>query len=109
MESYVALARSEGGTIKCGGARPVLPPPWNNGYFYQPTIITGISQSINESILFALSLMLIVGMLIDSLMLMYLIIGLPSTSRVSREEIFGPVITSMSSHDNSNILYCIVD
>jgi len=60
IEYYVKLAREEGGEILCGGKRPdSLPAPFNEGAFYEPTIIA----------------------------------GLPPSSRVSREEIFGPVIT----------------
>ncbi|MEM6531353.1 MAG: aldehyde dehydrogenase family protein [Myxococcota bacterium] len=38
VESYVQLARDEGGTIVTGGRRPDLP-----GYFLEPTLITGVS------------------------------------------------------------------
>jgi aminomuconate-semialdehyde/2-hydroxymuconate-6-semialdehyde dehydrogenase len=58
-EAYVAAARAEGGTIECGGGRPPLPPPYDAGFFFEPTVIS----------------------------------GLPPTSRVSTEEIFGPVVT----------------
>ncbi len=43
--SYIELARSEGGTIALGGKRPTnLPPRCMNGYFIEPTIITGLSN-----------------------------------------------------------------
>lgn len=35
IEEQVALARREGGTVRCGGARP----PGLAGHFYQPTVI----------------------------------------------------------------------
>ncbi|MFQ5429754.1 MAG: aldehyde dehydrogenase [Phycisphaerae bacterium] len=44
VQSYVELARADGGEILCGGAPP---PPINDrckgGFFYQPTIITGLA------------------------------------------------------------------
>ncbi len=39
VESYVALARQEGGTILCGGKRPELPSPFDQGAFLEPTVI----------------------------------------------------------------------
>ncbi|MFQ5551416.1 MAG: aldehyde dehydrogenase family protein, partial [Gemmatimonadales bacterium] len=43
VEYYVSLAKDEGGSIVCGGARP---EPINqrcaDGYFYLPTVITGL-------------------------------------------------------------------
>ena len=57
VESYVALAKKEGGKIACGGKRP-SDKKLAAGYFYEPTLLTGIKQS----------------------------------SKVSQEEIFGPVI-----------------
>ena len=40
---YVSLARQEGGDLRCGGSSP---PPINerckDGYFFQPTVITGL-------------------------------------------------------------------
>ncbi|NOT08463.1 MAG: aldehyde dehydrogenase [Gemmatimonadales bacterium] len=60
IERYIALAREEGGTVRCGGGRPPnLPARCRHGYFLQPTVIT----------------------------------GLPMSSRVNQEEIFGPVVT----------------
>ena len=59
IEFYVDLARQEGGRILCGGRRPTLPAPFDQGAFYLPTIVA----------------------------------DLPTTSRCSTEEIFGPVVT----------------
>lgn len=43
--SYIELARQEGGTILCGGNRVILPEPYNNGYYIQPTIIEGLAHT----------------------------------------------------------------
>ncbi|CAG8649089.1 1614_t:CDS:10 [Ambispora gerdemannii] len=56
---YIDLARQEGGVIECGGSRKILQGELSEGYFVEPTVIT----------------------------------GLPPTSRVAQEEIFGPVVT----------------
>jgi aminomuconate-semialdehyde/2-hydroxymuconate-6-semialdehyde dehydrogenase len=40
VESYLALAKEEGGRILCGGARPE-----GDGAFLQPTVIAGLKQS----------------------------------------------------------------
>lgn len=40
---YVALAQEEGGKLLCGGERPV-DPALQNGNWFQPTIITGLSN-----------------------------------------------------------------
>jgi len=41
--SYLELAKRDGGTIHCGGKRPEnLPKRCENGYFIEPTIITGL-------------------------------------------------------------------
>lgn len=45
VESYIALARQEGGTILVGGDRPNLGEPFSGGYFLNPTIITGLTPS----------------------------------------------------------------
>ncbi|MEZ4415299.1 MAG: aldehyde dehydrogenase [Gemmatimonadota bacterium] len=45
VESYVALAREEGGTIRAGGRRPTgLPTRCRQGYYFEPTVITGLSM-----------------------------------------------------------------
>jgi aminomuconate-semialdehyde/2-hydroxymuconate-6-semialdehyde dehydrogenase len=43
VEGYVALAQQEGGTIVCGGTRPELSAPLDQGAFYQPTLVDGLS------------------------------------------------------------------
>eukprot|EP00455_Lapot_gusevi_P034966 TRINITY_DN3869_c0_g1_i12.p1 TRINITY_DN3869_c0_g1~~TRINITY_DN3869_c0_g1_i12.p1 ORF type:complete len:483 (+),score=155.01 TRINITY_DN3869_c0_g1_i12:64-1512(+) len=43
IESYVEIARQEGGEILCGGDRPQLEAPYDAGAFYLPTIIAGLS------------------------------------------------------------------
>jgi aminomuconate-semialdehyde/2-hydroxymuconate-6-semialdehyde dehydrogenase len=45
VEGYVALAREEGGNILTGGQRPVLGAPFDQGYFFQPTVIDGLSPN----------------------------------------------------------------
>jgi aminomuconate-semialdehyde/2-hydroxymuconate-6-semialdehyde dehydrogenase len=43
VTSYVDLAKEEGGTIATGGGRPVgLPERCNDGFFLQPTVVTGL-------------------------------------------------------------------
>ncbi len=42
VESYLRLAAEEGGALVVGGRRPGLPPPWSNGAFVQPAVITGL-------------------------------------------------------------------
>lgn len=42
VESYIALAQEEGGTILTGGARVQLEGEYANGYYLQPTIIEGL-------------------------------------------------------------------
>lgn len=44
--SYIELAKQEGGTILCGGKRPPhLPERCKGGYFIEPTVITGLSNT----------------------------------------------------------------
>jgi len=42
--SYIDLARTEGGTILCGGNRVELNGRCANGFFVQPTVIEGLSH-----------------------------------------------------------------
>ena len=43
--SYIELAKEEGGTIETGGNRVNLDGRCKNGYFIQPTVITGLSHT----------------------------------------------------------------
>jgi aminomuconate-semialdehyde/2-hydroxymuconate-6-semialdehyde dehydrogenase len=46
VASYVELARREGGTIVCGGGPPRnLPVRCQDGFFLEPTVITGLAPS----------------------------------------------------------------
>ena len=43
VSGYIALAKDEGGTIVCGGGRPAsLPDRCANGFFLEPTVVTGL-------------------------------------------------------------------
>ena len=48
VEGYIELAKKEGGTIICGGKRPELKEPFNNGAWYEPTIITGLDAKTSK-------------------------------------------------------------
>ena len=39
--SYIELAKEEGGNIVCGGNKKVLEGELKDGYFVEPTVITG--------------------------------------------------------------------
>lgn len=43
--NYINLARQEGGTILTGGQVAVVNPPYDKGYYLQPTVIDGLPQS----------------------------------------------------------------
>ncbi len=43
--SYLEVAKAEGGQILCGGQRPQLPEKFSKGYFLNPTVIAGLSES----------------------------------------------------------------
>lgn len=45
IESYIELAKQQGGKILVGGGRPSLPPPYDQGAFVEPTIIAGLSPT----------------------------------------------------------------
>lgn len=45
VEGYVRLAVAEGGTLRHGGRRPVLPEPHAHGAFLEPTLITGLAPT----------------------------------------------------------------
>jgi aminomuconate-semialdehyde/2-hydroxymuconate-6-semialdehyde dehydrogenase len=43
VASYVAIAREEGGDVQCGGGAPAsLPERCRGGYFFEPTVVTGL-------------------------------------------------------------------
>ncbi len=42
VESYIALAKAEGGTVH-GGERPSLPAPFDRGAFVRPAVVTGLA------------------------------------------------------------------
>ena len=55
IESYITLARSEGGTILAGGGRPAtLPARCREGFFLEPTVITGLPMGcrVNQEEIF---------------------------------------------------------
>lgn len=43
--SYIALAKEEGGTILCGGNQITMPGELSGGYYIEPTVIEGLTQS----------------------------------------------------------------
>ena len=45
VESYVRLGQEEGGTLQCGGTRPTLPAPCDQGNFLAPAVISGLPPS----------------------------------------------------------------
>ncbi len=45
VEGYLRLAVEEGGTVRCGGERPVLADAFAGGAFLTPAVITGVSSS----------------------------------------------------------------
>jgi aminomuconate-semialdehyde/2-hydroxymuconate-6-semialdehyde dehydrogenase len=55
IERYLALALEEGGKVVCGGGRPArLPARCRDGYFIEPTVITGLSMGcrVNQEEIF---------------------------------------------------------
>lgn len=42
--AYFALARQEGAEVVCGGEVPELGPPYEQGFYIEPTIWTGLSE-----------------------------------------------------------------
>ncbi|MGE3165619.1 MAG: aldehyde dehydrogenase [Planctomycetota bacterium] len=55
VRSYVELARAEGGRIECGGKAPAdVGERCRDGYFFEPTVITGLGPScrINQEEIF---------------------------------------------------------
>lgn len=45
VESYLALARQEGGTVLTGGVRPTVPEALQGGYYLEPTVLTDLPTS----------------------------------------------------------------
>ncbi|MCR9253342.1 MAG: aldehyde dehydrogenase [bacterium] len=45
VQGYVDLAKSEGGTILQGGNRKFLEGEYSEGYYFEPTVIEGLSNS----------------------------------------------------------------
>jgi acyl-CoA reductase-like NAD-dependent aldehyde dehydrogenase len=43
---YVQIGRDEGATVLTGGGRPDLPEPLDRGYFIEPTVISGVRNSM---------------------------------------------------------------
>ncbi|HEV8600617.1 MAG TPA: aldehyde dehydrogenase [Gemmatimonadales bacterium] len=55
IESYLELARADGATIHCGGARPrKLPGRCRDGFFLEPTVISGLPMNcrVNQEEIF---------------------------------------------------------
>jgi aminomuconate-semialdehyde/2-hydroxymuconate-6-semialdehyde dehydrogenase len=54
IETYVELAKKEGGKILTGGKQPQLRAPFNEGYFYEPTVITNLDNKcrVNQEEIF---------------------------------------------------------
>ena len=55
IESYLELARADGATIHCGGGRPGrLPERCREGYFLEPTVISGLPMDcrVNQEEIF---------------------------------------------------------
>ncbi|MEL6544650.1 MAG: aldehyde dehydrogenase [Myxococcota bacterium] len=42
VDSYISLARDEGGTVVAGGSRPAIGAQFSGGFFLEPTVITGL-------------------------------------------------------------------
>jgi len=45
-EDYVALGLAEGARIATGGRRPDLPPPFDGGFYFQPTILANVRNDM---------------------------------------------------------------
>ncbi len=43
VQSYIELAKEEGGTVLCGGNRIQLAAPHENGYYLEPTVVEGLA------------------------------------------------------------------
>lgn len=49
VAGYVELARELGGTIRTGGRAPSLPGDLGGGFYYEPTVITGLAPTCRPS------------------------------------------------------------
>jgi aminomuconate-semialdehyde/2-hydroxymuconate-6-semialdehyde dehydrogenase len=54
VQYYVNLAKEEGGRILCGGQTAQLSEPFDRGYYFQPTVIEGLSNTcrVNQEEIF---------------------------------------------------------
>jgi len=54
VQSYVRLAKDEGGRILCGGAPASVPDRCRNGFFFQPTVIVDLDATcrVNQEEIF---------------------------------------------------------
>ncbi len=46
IKGYADIARAEGATVVAGGECPTLEPAFKGGYFYQPTIFSGVTNNM---------------------------------------------------------------
>jgi len=46
VEEMVRVGQSEGAKLVIGGKRPSLPGPMSRGFYYEPTIFTGVKQNM---------------------------------------------------------------
>lgn len=45
VQSYIEIAKAEGGKILTGGVRPEMPPELSGGYYLRPTVILGLKEN----------------------------------------------------------------
>lgn len=46
IKSYVSIGRQEGAAVLCGGESPALAGDFQNGYFFQPTILSDVKNQM---------------------------------------------------------------
>src|SRR6266446_1075241 len=46
IKSYVSIGRQEGAAVLCGGVSPELAGDFQNGYFFQPTILSDVKNQM---------------------------------------------------------------
>src|ERR1700704_4040171 len=46
IKSYVSIGQKEGASVLCGGESPVLAGDFQNGYFFQPTILSEVKNQM---------------------------------------------------------------